>query len=214
VRLRNKLARIAASQLNLSASEIRFAEGKIFAAANPDNALSFARLAGTSHWAPGSLPDPEAQAPLSPQILGDNLSTPQAGPEDLSLLFYTSGTTGRPRGMPRRHRAERAAAIAHIAQNLYGIGERTLGVMPLYHTMGVRSLLAMTLLDSVFVCLPRFEAGEAIRLIAREQVTNLYLVPTLYHDLLVDPNFAREKIHSVRKLGFAGAPMAEGLLGG
>ena len=139
--------------------------------------------------------------------------TPQAGPEDLSLLFYTSGTTGRPKGVPRRHRAERAAAVAHIAQNLYRIGECTLGAMPLYHTMGVRSLLAMTLLDGVFVCLPRFDTGEAIRLIAREQVTNLYLVPTLYHDLLADPNFAREKIHSVKKLGFAGAPMAEGLLG-
>jgi len=57
VELRNKLARIAASQLNISPSEIRFANGKIFATANPDNALSFSRLAGTSHWAPGSLPD-------------------------------------------------------------------------------------------------------------------------------------------------------------
>jgi 2-furoyl-CoA dehydrogenase large subunit len=62
VRLRDKLARVAASQLNLSASEIRFAEGKIFAATNPDNALSFARVAGTSHWAPGSLSNPDAAA--------------------------------------------------------------------------------------------------------------------------------------------------------
>src|SRR5262249_46960386 len=69
-------------------------------------------------------------------------SAPRAGPEDLSLLLYTSGTTGRPKGVPRRHRAERAAALAHVAQNLYARGERTLGVMPLYHTMGVRSLLA------------------------------------------------------------------------
>jgi len=62
VRLRYKLTRIAASQLNLSASEIRFADGKIFGAANPDYAFSFARLAGTSHWAPGPLPDPDAAA--------------------------------------------------------------------------------------------------------------------------------------------------------
>ena len=62
--------------------------------------------------------------------------------------------------MPRRHRAERAAAIAHVAQNLYGRGERTLGVMPLYHTMGVRSLLAMSLIGGTFVCLPRFDSRQ------------------------------------------------------
>jgi 2-furoate---CoA ligase len=73
---------------------------------------------------------------------------PQAGPEDLSLLLYTSGTTGRPKGVPRRQRAERAAALAHVAQNLYCRGERTLGVMPLYHTMGVRSLLAYAWLQA------------------------------------------------------------------
>jgi 2-furoyl-CoA dehydrogenase large subunit len=57
IRLRDKLARIAASQLNIDADETRFAEGKVFAAANPDNAVGFARLAGTSHWSPVSLPD-------------------------------------------------------------------------------------------------------------------------------------------------------------
>jgi 2-furoate---CoA ligase len=75
-------------------------------------------------------------------------AAPQAGPEDLSLLLYTSGTTGRPKGVPRRQRAERAAALAHVAQNLYCRGERTLGVMPLYHTMGVRSLLAYAWLQA------------------------------------------------------------------
>jgi len=114
--------------------------------------------------------------------------------------------------VPRPHRAERAAALAHVAQNLYGRGERTLGVMPLYHTMGVRSLLAMTLVDGTFVCLPRFEAGAALRLIARERISNLYLVPTLYHDLIGHPDFAATDTGSVRKLGFAGAAMPDGLL--
>ena len=137
---------------------------------------------------------------------------PLASAEALSLMLYTSGTTARPKGVPRRHRAERAAALAHVAQNLYRRGERTLGVMPLYHTMGVRSLLAMSLVGGTFVCLPRFSVPEALRLIAAERVTNLYLVPTLYHDLVHHPDFAATDVSTVRKLGFAGASMTDGLL--
>jgi 2-furoate---CoA ligase len=64
-------------------------------------------------------------------------------------------------------------------QNLYAPGERTLGVMPLYHTVGVRSLLAMSLIGGTFVCLRRFDVTNALELIASEQITNLYLVPTM-----------------------------------
>ena len=138
--------------------------------------------------------------------------TPRAAPADISVMLYTSGTTGRGKGVPRTHLAERAAALAHIAQNRYRYGERTLGVMPLYHTMGVRSLLSMALVNGVFVCQPRFDAATALELIAREAVTNLYLVPTLYHDLLVHAAFDATDVSSVSKLGFAGAPMTDGLL--
>ncbi|MDB5917343.1 MAG: 4-chlorobenzoate--CoA ligase, partial [Massilia sp.] len=53
------------------------------------------------------------QGPAPSQLLG-------AGADDWSLMLYTSGTTGKPKGVPRRHRHERAAALAHVAQNLYG----------------------------------------------------------------------------------------------
>jgi 2-furoate---CoA ligase len=140
------------------------------------------------------------------------LARSQAAPDDWSLMFYTSGTTGRGKGVPRRHRTERASAIAHVAQNSYLYGEATLGVMPLYHTMGVRSLLAMALINGLFVCLPRFDAGRALELIESEHITNLYLVPTLYHDLLAHEDFGKSDLSSVRKLGFAGASMTDGLL--
>jgi 2-furoate---CoA ligase len=139
-------------------------------------------------------------------------ATPRVSAEAWSIMLYTSGTTSKPKGVPRRHRAERAAGIAHIAQNLYRRGERTLGVMPLYHTMGVRSLIAMSLIGGTFVCLPRYDTGRALALIEAEKITNLYLVPTLYHDLVYAREFANADISSVRKLGFAGAPMTDGLL--
>lgn len=137
---------------------------------------------------------------------------PRAGAEDWSLMLYTSGTTGNPKGVPRRHRAERAGAIAHVAQNTYRRGERTLGVMPLYHTMGVRSLLSMALVGGTFVCLPRFDVVKALDLIETERLTCLYLVPTLYHDILHHPEFAGTDVSSIEYLGFAGASMTDGLL--
>ncbi|MBZ2210038.1 AMP-binding protein [Massilia soli] len=135
-----------------------------------------------------------------------------AGAEDWSLMLYTSGTTGKPKGVPRRHRQERAAALAHVAQNQYGRHERTLGVMPLYHTMGVRSLLAMALVDGCFVCVPKFDPVAVLAAIEAERITNLYLVPTLYHDVIAHPSCATTDLSSVRKLGFAGASMNEALL--
>jgi 2-furoate---CoA ligase len=142
----------------------------------------------------------------------DVVVTPEATAEDTSVMLYTSGTTGMGKGVPRRHRQERAAALAHVAQNLYRNGEKTLGVMPLYHTMGVRSLLAMALVDGLFVCVRRWNVAQAIDMIAKYRLTCLYLVPTLYHDMLAAPQFNHEAVRSVRKLGFAGAPMNDGLL--
>ena len=137
---------------------------------------------------------------------------PRVGADAWSVMLYTSGTTAKPKGVPRRQQAERAAAVAHVAQNQYAHGERTLGVMPLYHTMGVRSLLAMSLIGGAFACLARFEVSKALDLIAAEKITNLYLVPTLYHDLVHDERFTTTDVSSVRKLGFAGASMTDGLL--
>jgi 2-furoate---CoA ligase len=155
-------------------------------------------------------PGETAFAKLASQPAPD--AAPRVDAEAWSVMLYTSGTTARPKGVPRRQRAERAAAVAHVAQNLYANGERTLGVMPLYHTMGVRSLLAMSLIGGAFACLRRFDVAEALEVIAAERVTNLYLVPTLYHDLAHHPRFAESDVSSVKKLGFAGAPMTDGLL--
>jgi 2-furoate---CoA ligase len=137
---------------------------------------------------------------------------PRVDAEAWSVMLYTSGTTARPKGVPRRQRAERAAAIAPCGAESLPPGRRTLGAMPLYHTMGVRSLLAMSLIGGAFVCLPRFDVARALELIAAERITNLYLVPTLYHDLVHHARFEGTDLSSVRKLGFAGASMTDGLL--
>jgi 2-furoate---CoA ligase len=126
---------------------------------------------------------------------------------DPSLLLYTSGTTGRPKGVPRTQRNHYAGAVAHVVQCGYTWGERTLGVMPLYHTMGIHALTSMAAVNGCFVCQPEWSAAEALRLIAAERVTALYLIPTLYWDLVHAPGFDAERVRSVTKLAYAGAPM-------
>jgi len=130
---------------------------------------------------------------------------------DLSLILYTSGTTGRPKGVPRTHRNHHAGALAHVIQCGYEWGERTLGVMPLYHTMGIHSLTSMAAVSGCFVCQPDWSAGTALDLIEAERLTALYLIPTLYHDLIHAPEFKPERVASVRKLAYAGAPMLAAL---
>jgi 2-furoyl-CoA dehydrogenase large subunit len=61
-RIRGRLARVAAAQLNLRAEDLCFAGGRIFTASNPENSLSFARVAAASHWSPDSLPAAEPSA--------------------------------------------------------------------------------------------------------------------------------------------------------
>jgi 2-furoate---CoA ligase len=131
---------------------------------------------------------------------------------ETSLLLYTSGTTGRPKGVPRSHRADRAGGLSQTLQHGYMAGDRTLGVMPLYHTMGIHSLLAMHLVGGCFVPQPRWEAGKALELIERDRISSLYLAPTLFHDLVHHPDLDSHDLSSVRALGYAGAAMTGALV--
>ncbi|HKP09475.1 MAG TPA: AMP-binding protein, partial [Gaiella sp.] len=130
---------------------------------------------------------------------------------ETSIQLYTSGTTGRPKGVPRSHRAERAAGLSQVVQHGLAFGDRTLGVMPLYHTMGVHSLIAVSLVGGCFVAQPQWDADEALRLIEQERVTSLYLAPTLFYDLVHHPRFAGSQTSSVRAIAYAGAPMTSAL---
>jgi 2-furoate---CoA ligase len=82
--------------------------------------------------------------------------------------------------------------------------------MPMYHTMGIRSLVSIVLLGGKLAFLPSFNAEAALETIERERLSALYLVPTAYWALLQEPN-AQDACASVVKLAYAGAAMTESL---
>ncbi|HEX2346425.1 MAG TPA: AMP-binding protein [Gaiellaceae bacterium] len=131
---------------------------------------------------------------------------------EISIQLYTSGTTGRPKGVPRSHGAERAGGLSQVVHHGLHPAHRTLGVMPLHHTMGIHSLLAASLVGGCYVAQPAWDAGEAMELIAREHIDTLYLAPTLYFDLVHDDRLADVDTLPVRAIAYAGAPMTSALV--
>lgn len=160
-------------------------------------ALTFAVGAGQG-------PDTFEQLRSGPASLQPVASPPA---EAIAIMLYTSGTTGPPKGVPRSHRNEISAAKAHIIQNYYPLFDSTIGVMPLYHTMGMRTLLAATLLNGKLCLLTNYEPQTALHLLAQEKLTSLYLVPTLYYDLVNQPHLDQYDLRALTRLGYAGAAM-------
>lgn len=143
-------------------------------------------------------------------------SDPVAGPSDtdereICLMLYTSGTTGRPKGVPRSHRAERLAASHCVAQLYYRHGDSTLGVMPMFHTMGIRSILMTMLVNGALVCLRAWDAETAMRLIQEEKIDTLFLVPTMFHDMLHHPERGNYDLSAAQNIGYAGMAMTSAL---
>ncbi|TQM44923.1 class I adenylate-forming enzyme family protein [Pseudonocardia cypriaca] len=139
----------------------------------------------------------------------DHASDAHPAETDTSVMLYTSGTTGRPKGVPRTHRAEHSAAVAHAVQTQQRLGEVVLGVMPMFHTMGLRTLLASIVVGGTWVAQPAFDAEESLELITAQDVTSLYLVPTIYWSLV-----RTGRLHEARaldRLAYAGAAMTPAL---
>ncbi|MFJ8268281.1 class I adenylate-forming enzyme family protein [Peribacillus asahii] len=134
---------------------------------------------------------------------------PPVSDDDLAGILYTSATSGKPKGVPRTHKNEYSSTMAHIIQCGYRMHDRTLGIPALSHTIGLRSLLAMTLLNGVYVPLRDFDSEKALRVIAKEKISCLFLTPTLYHDLVFHPMAESTDFSEIHSIVYSAAPMPE-----
>ncbi|MCX5303265.1 MULTISPECIES: long-chain fatty acid--CoA ligase [Streptomyces] len=110
----------------------------------------------------------------------------ERGPDDLAVVLYTSGTTGRPKGAMLTH-GNVATNIAVTAVSPFAFGEDDvlLGSLPLSHTFGQICGMAVTFYaGATLVVMERFEAHDALRLMHEHGCTVFMGVPTMYHALL------------------------------
>ncbi|MBD8677124.1 class I adenylate-forming enzyme family protein [Sphingomonas sp. CFBP 13720] len=144
-------------------------------------------------------------------------------PDDDSTIFYTSGTTGRPRGAVGTHRnlctnilsSGYAAARTMLRRGRAPISEPRviLLVVPLFHVTGCSAILMGAMATgSTIVLMPHWDAGEALRLIERERVQVTGGVPTVAWQLLDHPDRATYDLSSLDTINYGGAPSAPELV--
>jgi long-chain acyl-CoA synthetase len=143
-------------------------------------------------------------------------------PEDDATIFYTSGTSGQPKGALGTHRnictnivslsfaqaraaARRGGELAPPAGNQEQAS--SLLSVPFFHATGCHSVLvASTVGGSKLVMMYKWDPERALELIERERITQFGGVPAMVWQVLESPNFRKRDLSSVRSIGYGGAP--------
>ncbi len=133
-----------------------------------------------------------------------------AGPDDLALLPYTSGTTGLPKGCMHTHRTLMANVAGGTLWGHAGAESVSLSVVPMFHITGfVYGVLSPVYAGSTAVILPRWDRELAGRMISRHRVTHWTCIPTMIIDLFGSPNYQTFDLSSLRYLSGGGAAMPQ-----
>lgn len=144
-------------------------------------------------------------------------SAPRAGrgtwPADgIWYLLYTSGTTGRPKGVIYTYKMALANLVNIGTAIGLGASDTTLSFLPNFHTAGINLHALPTLLQGGRVLLlPGFEADSVVELLEARRVDTFFAVPTVYQALVDHPRFGSAPLGHVRHWGCGGAPLPDSL---
>jgi len=129
---------------------------------------------------------------------------------DPSVMLYSSGTTGDPKGIPLDHEATMSRWVINGLGQSYYLDEAMIGVMPLYHTVGLHGILCgMFAMSGTYLCMSRFDPETAVRAIEEYGVTALHEAPTIFVRMLNTDAIEETDVSSVTRVGYSGAPMSQ-----
>ena len=180
---------------------------RIFVAA-PEKAEAMQQIAtaaGVEHVATlGARSDGSLAALVDTAAANSEVSS--RGGDDLAVICYTSGTTGRSKGAMISHDNLLSNARTLVTEWGFTANDVLLHALPLYHIHGLFVALHCALLSGARILLhPKFDAGAALAALARATV--MMGVPTFYTRLLAEPTLDRDAVRNVRLFVSGSAPL-------
>ena len=127
--------------------------------------------------------------------------------EDITILMYTAGTTGRPKGVALKHSGFVTYVLNNVEPASPDIAERNLLTVPLYHVAGMQAMLAGVYGGRTLVMMRQFEVKEWMTAVQEQKATRAMLVPTMLKRIVDDPEFDNYDLSSLQIITYGAAPM-------
>lgn len=132
--------------------------------------------------------------------------------DDLAMILYTGGTTGKSKGVMLSHRSMMTYALCLAGTGDAAPGASMLHTAPLFHVGAISGFLACMIGRGKHLFLPAFEPEAVMQTVAAHKVTDVFLVPTMLQMILDHANYAQYDLTSVERVFYGAAPMPPALI--
>ncbi|MDO8568829.1 MAG: AMP-binding protein, partial [Dehalococcoidales bacterium] len=131
----------------------------------------------------------------------------EIGDNDTTILMYTAGTTGFPKGVMLPHSSFTIYVLENVTPADPELQERNILTVPLYHVAGTQAVMAAIYGGRTLVMERQFDAKEWMELVAKEKVNRAMMVPTMLKQLMDHPEFGKHDLSSLKVITYGAAPM-------
>ena len=137
----------------------------------------------------------------------DDERFPTADGEDVTIVMFTAGTTGTPKGVMLSHNSFSSYILANVEPVDMDVAEKNILTVPLHHIAGVQAVMAAIYGGRTLVLQRQFDEEGWMKLVQDEQVNRAMMVPTMLKRLMDQPSFGSYDLSSLRVITYGAAPM-------
>ncbi|MFC1860753.1 class I adenylate-forming enzyme family protein [Chloroflexota bacterium] len=127
--------------------------------------------------------------------------------EDTTILMFTAGTTGRPKGVMLSHNSFSTYVLENVMPADPELEEGNILTVPLYHIAGIQAMMAAIYGGRTLVMERQFDAREWMGLVEKEKANRAMMVPTMLKQLIDNPDFSKHDLSSLKVITYGAAPM-------